>query len=109
MLSQGDFFFLPFLYFLFVSIHTTDFTSLSSKTALQTSEHTHTDRQTDKTDNVTRRGPMWGNSGHLLLFVHDTEGEGKTGRDFLKVLLADEAVLVVVVVLEHGLCGEAHA
>lgn len=38
-----------------------------------------------------------------LLFVHDTEGKWKASSNFLEVLLRDEAVLVVIVVLEHGL------
>lgn len=40
---------------------------------------------------------------HSLLFVHDTEGEWKASSNFLKFPLRNEAVLVVIVVLKHGL------
>lgn len=40
---------------------------------------------------------------HSLLFVHDAEGEREARGDFLEVVVRNEAVLVVVVVLEHGL------
>ncbi len=40
---------------------------------------------------------------HSLLFVHDTEGKRKASSNFLKFPLRNEAVLVVIVVLEHGL------
>ena len=38
-----------------------------------------------------------------LLFVHDTEGERKASSNFLKFIVTNEAVFVVIVVLEHGL------
>ena len=38
-----------------------------------------------------------------LFFVHNTEGEGKASSDFLKVLVGDEAILVMVIVFKHRL------
>lgn len=38
---------------------------------------------------------------HSLGFVHDTEGERKASSNLLKLSLRNEAVLIVIVVLEH--------